>query len=221
MNRVSDFSIARRQMVERQIKGRGVSDPLVLNAMLRVPRHLFVEEALQSQAYSDFPLPIGEKQTISQPFMVAYMTQALQLKGGERVLEVGTGSGYQAAVLDQIASRVYSVERIAALARRARRILDGIGQNNVNIKVTDGTFGWEEEAPFDAIMVTAGAPSIPAKYLDQLVLGGRLVIPVGDLGSQVLKRVTRSGEKEFREEDLLDCRFVPLVGKFGWEGEPG
>ncbi|WP_221252526.1 protein-L-isoaspartate(D-aspartate) O-methyltransferase [Desulfuromonas versatilis] len=214
-----DFSIARRQMVERQIKGRGVSDPLVIKAMQRIPRHLFVEEALQSQAYSDFPLPIGEKQTISQPFMVAFMTQALALKGGERVLEIGTGSGYQAAVLDQIASRVYSVERFASLARRARRILDGIGQNNINIKVTDGTFGWEEEAPFDAIIVTAGAPSIPTRYLDQLVVGGRLVIPVGEFGSQILKRVTRTAAKEYHEENLLDCRFVPLVGKFGWEKE--
>ncbi len=215
-----DFSIARRMMVDRQIKGRGVKDPLVLQAMLQVPRHLFVEEALQGQAYGDFPLPIGEKQTISQPYMVAFMTEALQLEGVERVLEVGTGSGYQAAVLSRIASRVFSVERIPELARRARRVLDSIGCNNVNIRLSDGTFGWEEEAPFDGIIVTAGAPSIPQKYKDQLAAGGRLVIPVGSKGSQVLKRITRNGEKDFTEENLLDCRFVPLLGEYGWtEGD--
>jgi protein-L-isoaspartate(D-aspartate) O-methyltransferase len=214
-----DFSIARRNMVERQIKGRGVKDPLVLQAMLTVPRHLFVEEALQGQAYSDFPLPIGEKQTISQPYMVAMMTEALLLKSGEKVLEIGTGSGYQAAVLARIASRVYTVERFPVLARRARRILDSIGCNNVNIRVSDGTFGWEEEAPFDAIIVTAAAPSIPQIYLKQMALGGRLVIPVGPLGSQVLKRVIRTGENDFEEEDLLYCRFVPLIGKYGWHEE--
>lgn len=205
-------------MVERQIKGRGVKDQLVIKAMAEVPRHLFVEEALQGQAYSDFPLPIGEKQTISQPFMVAFMTESLLLKGGEKVLEIGTGSGYQAAVLAKIVSRVYTVERIPGLARRARKVLDSIGCNNVNIKVSDGTFGWEEESPFDGIIVTAGAPDIPQKYLMQLAIGGRLVIPVGGSSSQILKRVTRTGEDVFDEEDLLDCRFVPLVGKFGWHG---
>ena len=214
-----DFSIARRRMVEQQVKGRGVHDPLVLEAMLQVPRHLFVEEALQSQAYSDFPLPIGEKQTISQPFMVGYMTAALQLKGGEKVLEIGTGSGYQAAVLARIAGKVYTVERIVPLARRARKILDQIGANNVNIKVSDGTIGWEEVAPFDAIMVTAGGPIIPETYLQQLAPGGRLVIPVGDRGSQILKRVTFRGPGMYPEESLLECRFVPLLGQHGWPGE--
>jgi protein-L-isoaspartate(D-aspartate) O-methyltransferase len=212
-----DYAIARRLMVERQIMGRGVNDRLVLDAMMRVPRHLFVEEALRGQAYGDYPLPIGEKQTISQPFMVAYMTAALGLRGGEKVLEVGTGSGYQAAILSQIASRVYSVERIVALARRARRVLDSIGCQNVNIKLSDGTLGWEEEAPFDGIIVTAGAPTVPPHYLDQLVIGGRLVIPVGSRGTQVLKRITRRGMTDFLEENLLDCRFVPLIGKDGWE----
>jgi protein-L-isoaspartate(D-aspartate) O-methyltransferase len=217
-----DYAIARRLMVERQIMGRGVNDRLVLDAMMRVPRHLFVEEALRGQAYADYPLPIGEKQTISQPFMVAYMTAALGLRGGEKVLEVGTGSGYQAAILAQMASRVYSVERIAALARRARRVLDSIGCQNVNIKLSDGTLGWEEEAPFDGIMVTAGAPTVPPHYLDQLAIGGRLVIPVGSRGTQVLKRITRRGMTDFLEENLLDCRFVPLIGKDGWEnGENG
>lgn len=214
-----NYATARRRMVERHIQGRGITDPLVIEAMCQVPRHLFVEEALQGQAYSDYPLPIGEKQTISQPFIVAFMTQSLQLRGGEKVLEIGTGSGYQAAVLARIASRVYTVERFPALARRARRILDAIGAGTVNIRLSDGTCGWEDEAPFDAIIITAGAPSIPPKYREQLAVGGRLVIPVGTLGTQMLKRVVRVGEKEYAEEDLLDCRFVPLVGRFGWEEE--
>ncbi len=215
-----DFSIARRRMVERQVKGQGVSDPRVIEAMLQIPRHLFVEEALQSQAYGDFSLPIGDRQTISQPSTVGVMTQALQLQGGERVLEVGTGSGYQAAVLSRIAGKVYSLERIAPLARRARRVLDSIGCINVNIRVTDGTQGWEDEAPFDAIIVTAGAPSIPEKYRDQLEIGGRLVIPVGSRGGQVLMRITRVADRQFTEERLIDCRFVPLIGRHGWqEGE--
>ncbi|KIH77402.1 protein-L-isoaspartate(D-aspartate) O-methyltransferase [Geoalkalibacter ferrihydriticus] len=214
-----DFAISRRRMVEQHIKSRGVKDPLVLDAMLQVPRHLFVEQALADQAYGDYPLPIGQRQTISQPYMVAVMTEALQLKGGEKILEVGTGSGYQAAVLARIAGRVYSVERIPELARRARRILDQIGCTNVNVKVTDGTFGWEEQQPFDGIIVTAGAPSIPRSYLDQLGPGGRLVIPVGSLGSQVLMRVTKSGEGRFEEERLLDCRFVPLIGGNGWQND--
>jgi protein-L-isoaspartate(D-aspartate) O-methyltransferase len=217
-----DYSIARRLMVERQIIARGVRDRLVLDAMTQVPRHLFVEEALRGQAYSDYPLPIGEKQTISQPYMVAFMTEALRLKGGEKVLEIGTGSGYQAAVVSQIASRVFSVERITDLARRARRVLDSIGCKNINIKLSDGTCGWQEESPFDAIIVTAGAPNVPPLYLDQLEIGGRLVIPVGSRGSQVLKRITRTGLQEFSEENLLDCRFVPLIGKDGWQnGEDG
>jgi protein-L-isoaspartate(D-aspartate) O-methyltransferase len=206
-------------MVEQQVIRRGVHDPLVIDAMMRVPRHLFVEEALRSQAYGDFPLPIGEKQTISQPFMVAFMTEALCLKGGEKVLEIGTGSGYQAAILSQIVSRVYTVERLSGLARRARRILDSVGCRNVNIKLTDGTYGWEEEAPFEGIIVTAGSPEIPHHYLEQLSVGGRLVIPVGSRGSQILKRVVRTGLDKFSEEDLLDCRFVPLVGKYGWHPE--
>ncbi len=214
-----DFAIARRRMVERQVKQQGLSDPLVLRALLQVPRHLFIEEALRGQAYSDFPLPIGEKQTISQPSMVAVMTTALGLAGGEKVLEIGTGSGYQAAVLAQIVSRVYSVERHPALARRARRILDEIGCNNVNIKLSDGTLGWEEAAPFDAIIVTAGAPEVPQGYLTQLALGGRLVIPVGMRKGQVLKRITRLEMERYGEEQLLDCRFVPLIGQFGWREE--
>lgn len=211
-----DYSIARRRMVE-QVKGQGVSDPLVLEAMLQVPRHLFVEEALQNQAYGDFPLPIGEKQTISHPYMVAVMTESLRLRGGENVLEVGTGSGYQAAVLARIAARVYSIERLPSLARRARRLLDQAGYGNVNIKLADGTVGWQEASPFDGILVAAGAPSVPQGYLNQLAPGGRLIIPIGDRQGQTLVRFTRVGAKDFLEESLLACRFVPLVGKFGWK----
>jgi protein-L-isoaspartate(D-aspartate) O-methyltransferase len=147
------------------------------------------------------------------------MTEALRLRAGDKVLEVGTGSGYQAAVLARLGARVFSVERFVALARRARRVLDLIGAGNVNIRVSDGSSGWEEEAPFDAIIVTAGAPAIPPHYREQLAVGGRLVIPVGPQGSQVLKRLTRTGTANFETEDLLDCRFVPLVGRFGWDQE--
>ena len=210
------YSIARRRMVAQHVVSRGIHDAALIHVMEEVPRHLFVEEALQSQAYTDYALPIGEKQTISQPYMVAVMTQALELKPTDRVLEVGTGSGYQAAVLSRLVSHVYSVERIVTLARRARRILDQIGSSNVHIQVGDGTTGWREQAPFDAIIVTAGAPQIPQDYLDQLEVGGRLVIPVGDSAQQVLKRVTRRTEETFDEEDILPCRFVPLIGVHGW-----
>jgi len=216
---MKNFSIARRRMVEDQVVARGVRDPRVIDAMLQVPRHKFVEEALESQAYQDAPLPIGERQTISQPYMVAVMSEALALDGTEKVLEVGTGSGYQAAVLALLADRVFSLERIPALARRARKALDSCGYSKVNIRLADGTLGWQEMAPFDAIVVTAGAPDVPRDYLDQLAVGGRLVIPVGDRMSQVLMRITRTTEHEFKEEQLLGCRFVPLVGNHGWRDE--
>lgn len=214
-----DYSIARRRMVEDQVVARGVRDQRVIDAMLKVPRHKFVEEALASQAYQDGPLPIGEKQTISQPYMVAVMSEALALDGSETVLEVGTGSGYQAAVLALLADRVFSLERIPALARRARKVLDSCGYTKVNIRLADGTHGWQERGPFDAIIVTAGAPDVPQDYLDQLAVGGRLVIPVGDRASQVLMRITRISATEFKEEKMLGCRFVPLVGNHGWQDE--
>lgn len=218
---MTDFSIARRRMVDTLIKARGVTDQKVLDAMLKVPRHLFVEEALSGQAYGDYSLPIGEKQTISNPYTVAFMTEALSLEGSETVLEIGTGSGYQTAILAQVARRVYSVERIPELARRARRLLDSLGCAMVNIKLTDGTEGWEAQAPFDAIIVTAGAPSIPEKYQQQLAPGGRLVLPVGPHGQQVLHRIIRRGEDLFEVEKLIDCSFVPLVGRHGWNGQEG
>lgn len=215
-----DYSIARRRMVAQHVTARGITDDAVIRVMEHIPRHLFVEEALQGQAYTDYALPIGEKQTISQPYIVAAMTAALNLKSSDRVLEVGTGSGYQAAVLSRLVAHVYSVERIASLARRARRILDSIGCSNVHIQVSDGTSGWSEQAPFDAIIVTAGAPAVPQQYLEQLAVGGRLLIPVGSGSSQVLKRIVRTAEQNYSEDDLLDCRFVPLIGEHGWKEKP-
>ena len=205
-------------MVEEQIVSRGIKDPRVIAAMKKVPRHLFVEEALQSQAYNDHPLPIGEKQTISQPYMVAIMTEALQLKEKGKVLEIGAGSGYQTAILAELAEKVFSIERIRSLAIKARQLLYELGYFNVEIKIFDGTHGWVEETPFDAIIVTAGAPDIPQPLLDQLAMDGRLVIPVGDAYVQDLMRVTKTKEG-IKKEDLGGCRFVKLIGKYGWEAE--
>jgi protein-L-isoaspartate(D-aspartate) O-methyltransferase len=213
-----DFPKARVKMVEEQIISREIKDPRVIAAMKKVPRHLFVEEALQSQAYTDHPLPIGEKQTISQPYMVALMTEALQLTGKERVLEIGAGSGYQTAILAELAERVFSIERIRPLAIRARQLIYELGYFNVEIKIFDGTYGWAEEGPFEAIMVTAGAPDIPQALLDQLTIGGRLVIPVGDAFVQDLIRITKTGEG-IKREDFGGCRFVKLIGKYGWNDE--
>jgi len=213
-----DFPKARLKMVEEQIVERGIKDDKLIAAMKKIPRHLFVEEALQNQAYSDHPLPIGEKQTISQPYMVALMTEALLLTGKEKVLEIGTGSGYQTAILTELSEKVFSVERIRSLAIRARKLLYELGYFNVEIKIFDGTFGWMEESPFDAIMVTAGSPDIPQPLIDQLSIGGRLVIPVGDALVQDLFRVTKT-EEGVKKEDLGGCRFVKLIGKYGWEAE--
>ncbi len=203
-------------MVEEQIIARGIKDPRVIAAMKKVPRHLFVEEALQGQAYNDHPLPIGEKQTISQPYMVAVMTEAMELKGTEKVLEIGAGSGYQTAILAELAAEVFSIERIRSLAIRARTLLYDLGYFNVEIKISDGTYGWPEKSPFDAIIVTAGAPDIPKPFYEQLAIGGRLVIPVGDLHSQDLFRVTKTKEG-MKQENLGGCRFVKLIGRYGWE----
>jgi protein-L-isoaspartate(D-aspartate) O-methyltransferase len=213
-----DFSKTRLKMVEEQIFSRGVKDAKLIAAMKKIPRHLFVEEALQNQAYSDHPLPIGEKQTISQPYMVALMTEALLLTGKEKVLEIGTGSGYQTAILAELSEKVFSIERIRPLALRARKLLYELGYFNVEIKIFDGTLGWMEESPFDAIVVTAGSPDIPQTLLDQLAIGGRLVIPVGDAFVQDLIRVIKT-EEGVKKEDLGGCRFVKLIGKYGWEAE--
>jgi len=213
-----DFPKARLKMVEDQITLRGIKDARLIAAMKKIPRHLFVEEALQSQAYTDHPLPIGEKQTISQPYMVALMTEALLLTGKEKILEIGTGSGYQTAILAEMCEKVFSVERIRPLAVRARKLLYELGYFNVEIKIFDGTFGWMEESPFDAILVTAGSPDIPQPLVDQIAIGGRLVIPVGDAFVQDLFRVTKT-EEGVKREDLGGCRFVKLIGKYGWEAE--
>jgi protein-L-isoaspartate(D-aspartate) O-methyltransferase len=211
-----DFTLARRKMVREQLVARRIKDKRILNAMEKVPRHLFVEQGLWHQAYGDFPLPIGQGQTISQPYIVALMTEALQLKGDEKVLEIGTGSGYQAAILAELTTRVFSIERISSMASKARKILDKLGYANVLIRVSDGTYGWADEAPFDGIIVTAGAPEIPSTLVEQLKVGGRLVIPVGDEYSQVLLKVVKR-EKGYQEEDLGGVRFVKLVGDHGWK----
>ena len=214
----NDWSKTRLKMVEEQIVARGIRDPRVIAALKKIPRHLFVEEALQGQAYTDHPLPIGEKQTISQPYMVALMTEALQLTGKEKVLEIGAGSGYQTAVLAEVAKAVFSMERILALTMRARKLLEDLGYGNAEIKFSDGTQGWVEESPFDGIIVTAGAPNVPQPLVDQLAMGGRLVIPVGDAYVQDLLRITKT-EEGTRREDLGGCRFVKLIGRYGWGDE--
>ncbi len=209
------FDRLRQDMVEKQIEARGIRDANVLAAMRKVPRHQFVSEALMDQAYNDFPLPIGEQQTISQPYIVAEMTQALQLGPDDRVLEIGTGSGYQAAILSQIAFRVYTIERIHSLYLKARKLFDQMGYHNIVMRYSDGTTGWRDESPFDAIIVTAGAPEIPEVLVNQLAMGGRLVIPVGNQYVQELIRLVRN-EKGVQQTNLGGCRFVKLVGEHGW-----
>lgn len=206
----------RKEMVKRQIEARGIEDPRVISAMLEVPRHLFVSDALRDQAYGDFPLPIGEQQTISQPFIVAEMTQALGLGPEDRVLEIGTGSGYQAAILAQIVYRVFTVERLHALLLNARRLFDALGYYNIVTRYSDGTTGWREEGPYDAIIVTAGAPKIPAVLINQLKVGGRLIIPVGSTHTQDLVKITKQ-QDGLHQANLGGCRFVKLIGEHGWK----
>ncbi len=215
------YAKQRKKMVDSQIRSRGVRDERVLRAMEKIPRHLFIDEGLIDQAYNDNPLPIGEKQTISQPYIVALMTEALELKGREKVLELGTGSGYEAAILAELADRVFTVERLASLAQKARKLLESLNYYNVVIRVGDGTYGWREESPFDAIAVSAGSPSIPRMLVEQLAIGGRLVIPVGSRHSQSLIKLTRLSENldDVKREDLGGCRFVNLIGEHGWKVE--
>ena len=213
-----EFAEKRRRMVETQIRAREVRDPKVLDAMLRVPRHLFVPEAFRAQAYDDFPLPIGSDQTISQPYIVALMTSLLDLHGGERVLEIGTGSGYQAAVLSRIAARVFTIEILPELGERARHELAELGYDNVELRIGDGWAGWSENAPFDGILVTAAPPRVPEPLLQQLKIGGKLVIPVGSFFQDLL--VYTRTEAGFEKRNVIPVRFVPMTGEAEKNDDP-
>lgn len=211
-----DFQAARKRMVERQIARRGITSPRILDAFLEIPRHLFVPENQQIYAYQDSPLPIGKGQTISQPYIVAYMTQCLNLDGDEKVLEIGTGSGYQAAILGMLASEVHTIERHKSLADGASILLEKLGFKNITIHVGDGTNGLLDYAPYDAVMVTAAAPEVPLPLLDQLTEGGRLIMPVGGRFGQVLHLYTKR-KTEIQKDNLAPVAFVPLIGDHGWD----
>jgi len=210
-----DFAWARDRMIQEQILARGVTEARVIAAIRKIPRHVFVDPGIVNRAYDDSALPIGEKQTLSQPYMSARMTEALRLAGGEKVLEIGTGSGFQTALLAELCFNVFSVEKLRALSRRARALLDQLEYHNIALHVGDGTIGWSEHAPYHAIIVTAGAPQAPQPLLDQLAVGGRLVIPIGDQHAQTLVRLTRT-RTSFKKEQLGECKFVKLLGKYGW-----
>lgn len=210
-----DHAVPRARMVEEQLRRRGIADPRVLATLGKLPRHRFVEEALAGRAYGDHPLPIGEGQTISQPYMVALMTEALELRGHERVLEIGSGCGYQTAVLAELSGKVFAVERLKRLADRAIATLDDLGYYNVLVRVGDGSSGWPEEAPFDVILVAAAGPEVPPPLLEQLAPSGRLVMPVGAPGRQSLRKAVRE-EGGIRWTELGDCVFVRLIGKHAW-----
>jgi protein-L-isoaspartate(D-aspartate) O-methyltransferase len=213
-----DFKQLRENMVRTQLVSRGIKDKRLLEAMRRVPRHLFVGEAIEERAYDDMALSIGEGQTISQPYMVAVMTELLELRGNEKVLEVGTGSGYQAVILAELAKTVFTIERIAALAERAEEKFRSLRYSNIFVKVGDGTLGYPEQAPFDRIIITAGTPEIPKPLIDQLAEEGIAVGPVGDRFSQQLIKIRKSHGKT-SEEFSTPCVFVPLIGAYGWKGE--
>lgn len=211
------FTKQREEMVRHQIERRGVRSKLVLDAMRRVPRERFLPQGQGGFAYDDSPLPIGQGQTISQPYIVAFMAEALKLSGGEKILEIGTGSGYAAAVLAEIVAEVYTIERIKSLANMASSVLDTLGYDNVHVMHGDGTLGCPGQAPFDGIVVTAGAPEVPKNLQQQLKVGGSLIIPVGESHTfQQLLRITRVSEDDFEREQLLPVRFVPLIGEEGW-----
>lgn len=203
-------------MLEEQLIARGISDRNIINTFYKVERHKFLPESLRSSAYGDFPLPIGEDQTISQPYIVALMTESLKLTGREKVLEIGTGSGYQTAILAELAKQVYSIERIESLSRQAEQTLKALGYKNIEVRVDDGTLGLAEKAPFDGIIVTAASPSIPLPLTEQLNENGRLVIPLGGSYSQMLTVVTKRLSKLITEE-ICSCVFVPLIGKYGYK----
>lgn len=217
MTSATSRAASREVMIREHLMARGIRDPQVLKAMREVPREVFVPEGEEPYAYEDHPLPIGEGQTISQPYIVAYMTEALELLPEDRVLEVGTGSGYAAAILSRIVSRVFTVERIPALAHKARQRLHLLGYDNIEVFDGDGSLGWPDHAPYNAIIATAGAPEVPRPLLQQLAAGGRLVIPVGATQTlQVLVRVRHAGSGEYQFDELCPVRFVPLIGVGGW-----
>lgn len=211
-----NYRIAREKMVKNQLIPRGITHQGVLKAMRKIPRHLFVEEALVEEAHNDHPLPISHQQTISQPYIVALMTQALELTGKEKTLEIGTGSGYQTAILAELSEKVYTIERIKPLMEKARDLLAELGYTNVIFSAFDGTLGWKEYEPFDAIMVTAGAPKIPQPLCAQLAEGGRMIIPIGNRFSQELIKIVKRKD-HYKEKNLGGCRFVDLIGAHGWK----
>ncbi|MBA4389864.1 MAG: protein-L-isoaspartate O-methyltransferase [Syntrophus sp. (in: bacteria)] len=210
------YDSKRQYMVETQIVARGITNSRVIDAMRKIPRHLFLDEALWPQAYEDHAMPIGEKQTISQPYIVALMTEALQLTNKKKILEIGTGSGYQTAILAELAEQVYSIERIPSIAKRARKIFDKLQYRNIVITISDGTSGWREHSPYDGIIVTAASPNVPKPLLEQLAIGGQIVIPIGEESAQDLMVYTKEDINDFKEENYGGCRFVKLVGEYGW-----
>ncbi|HEY7728416.1 MAG TPA: protein-L-isoaspartate(D-aspartate) O-methyltransferase [Candidatus Eisenbacteria bacterium] len=211
----TEFAVARRRMVIEQLRARGIHDPHVLRIMAAIPRHLFVDSSIQSRAYGDHALPIGRDQTISQPYMVGLMTQALALSGDEKVLEIGTGSGYQTAILAELADRVFTVERIPAIGLAARERLTAMGYSNIVYRIGDGSLGWRDMAPFDRVLITAGAPRVPGFLREQLLPGGHALVPVGEGENQLLLRVTRT-PAGLRRASLAGCAFVPLIGREGF-----
>ncbi|MGM0597883.1 MAG: protein-L-isoaspartate(D-aspartate) O-methyltransferase [Myxococcota bacterium] len=211
----NNYAVKRKMMVENQIKRRGIRDPKILNAFMKVPRHNFVPDELKTQAYEDRPLPIGARQTISQPYIVAEMTRALQLQAEDKVLEIGTGSGYQAAILAQLVDKVYTIERIESLYHNAKEVFAKLNYNNIQPILADGTGGWQDFAPYDAILVAAASPEIPQPLVKQLNNSGRLVIPTGNQFVQELVKITKTNGN-LQTENLGGCRFVKLVGKHGW-----
>lgn len=211
-----DYAILRKRMVEEQLIFRGIKNQRVLDAFYIIERHKFIPEELRASAYADFPVPIGEGQTISQPYIVALMTECLALTGEEKVLEIGTGSGYQAAILAELAKEVYSIERFESLAKKAETILNELGYKNIKIKVDDGTLGWPEFAPFDRIIITAASPSLPLPLTEQLKESGKLILPLGEAYSQVLTKVEKK-EGNLESLEICGCVFVPLVGKYAWK----
>jgi protein-L-isoaspartate(D-aspartate) O-methyltransferase len=210
-----DYAILRKRMVEEQLIPRGISNPRVLEAFRKIERHKFIPEELRSSAYGDFPVPIGDGQTISQPYIVALMSECLDLHGGEKVLEIGTGSGYQTAILAELSKEVYSIERFESLSKHAAIILAELAYTNVRLKVGDGTLGWPEEAPFERIVVTAASPHIPLPLTEELAEKGKLLLPIGESFSQALTLVEKKGNR-LESKAICGCVFVPLVGKYGW-----